>query len=50
MKLEKDGIIKNIENEKEQGDYVAAGWKVVKENETKSARESRVSFSRSREE
>lgn len=27
MKLEKNGIIKDIQGEKEIGDYIAAGWK-----------------------
>lgn len=29
MKLEKNGIIKEIEREKEIGDYISAGWKKV---------------------
>ena len=29
MKIEKDGVIKDIIREKEQGDYIAAGWKKV---------------------
>lgn len=31
MKLEKDGVVKEIVSEKEAGDYIAAGWKKVEE-------------------
>lgn len=27
MKVQKDNVIKNVETERELGDYISAGWK-----------------------
>ena len=35
MKIEKDGIIKELEDEFMLADYIAAGWKKVEEKASK---------------
>lgn len=35
MKLIKNNVVKEIENEKEIADYMSAGWKEKKEDEIK---------------
>lgn len=41
MKLQKNGVIKDIQNEKEIGDYIAAGW-------TKKTEEKKIIYPKSR--
>ena len=43
VKIEKDGIVKNIENSL-ANDYVALGWKIKPESERKDYRKSRLNL------